>query len=216
MLEVEPIVFVIDDDEDVRSSLDNLFRSVGVKAALFASPTEFLAAKRPNVPSCLVLDVRFCGQERSGLDIQHDLVQADVRSPIVFITGHGDIQMTVQAMKSGAIDFLTKPFRDQDLLDAVHAGLQRDTQRLESEQTLSSIRTRFEALTSREREVFDLVAAGRLNKQAAAELGVSEVTVKVHRGHMMQKMGARSLAELVRMSDRLQNARAASGDPIGY
>jgi FixJ family two-component response regulator len=199
--DVEPIVIVIDDDAAMRQSLDSLFRSVGLRVETFASTTEFLSAKLPNAPSCLVLDIRLPGA--SGLDFQTELAKANILIPIIFITGHGDIPMTVRAMKAGAIEFLTKPFRDQDLLDAVQLGLERDRVRRGSEKTASDLRTRFESLTPREQEVITFVTAGLMNKQIAAEIGVSEITVKVHRGNVMRKMGARSLADLVRMADTL-------------
>jgi FixJ family two-component response regulator len=199
--DVEPIVIVIDDDAAMRQSLDSLFRSVGLRVETFASTTEFLSAKLPNAPSCLVLDIRLPGA--SGLDFQTELAKANILIPIIFITGHGDIPMTVRAMKAGAIEFLTKPFRDQELLDAVQLGLERDRVRRGSEKTASDLRTRFESLTPREQEVITFVTAGLMNKQIAAEIGVSEITVKVHRGNVMRKMGARSLADLVRMADTL-------------
>jgi FixJ family two-component response regulator len=199
--DVEPIVIVIDDDAAMRQSLDSLFRSVGLRVETFASTTEFLSAKLPNAPSCLVLDIRLPGA--SGLDFQTELAKANILIPIIFITGHGDIPMTVRAMKAGAIEFLTKPFRDQELLDAVQLGLERDRVRRGSEKTASDLRTRFESLTPREQEVITFVTAGLMNKQIAAEIGVSEITVKVHRGNAMRKMGARSLADLVRMADTL-------------
>lgn len=202
MSEPQANVIVIDDDSMVRESLSSLIRSVGLKATLLASVDEFLKSGRPSGPSCLVLDVRLPG--RSGLDFQRDLAAAGIRLPIVFITGHGDIPMSVQAMKDGAIEFLTKPFRDQDLLDAINQGLSQDRARLESESAVAELRARFDTLTPREREVMALVATGRLNKQIAADLGVSEITVKVHRGQVMRKMHASSLADLARMSDRLQ------------
>jgi FixJ family two-component response regulator len=184
-------------------SLKNLFQSVSLRAETFASPSEFLSLERPDLPACIVLDIRFAGQEPSGLEFQRGLLAVNIHTPIVFITGHGDIQMSVQAMRFGAIEFLTKPFREQDLLDAVRGGIERDRIRRSTEQSLAVWRDRFDALTSREREIFALVATGRPNKQIAADLGVSEVTVKVHRGQVMRKMGAMSLADLVRMSDKL-------------
>jgi FixJ family two-component response regulator len=199
--DVDSIVIVIDDDAAMRQSLDSLFRSVGLRVETFASTTEFLSAKLPNAPSCLVLDIRLPGA--SGLDFQTELAKANILIPIIFITGHGDIPMTVRAMKAGAIEFLTKPFRDQELLDAVQLGLERDRVRRGSEKTASDLRTRFESLTPREQEVITFVTAGLMNKQIAAEIGVSEITVKVHRGNVMRKMGARSLADLVRMADTL-------------
>jgi len=202
MTEPQANVIVIDDDQMVRESLSSLIRSVGLKATLLTSVAEFLKSGRPPGPSCLVLDVRLPG--RSGLDFQRDLTAANIRLPIVFITGHGDIPMSVQAMKDGAIEFLTKPFRDQDLLDAIDQGLSQDRARLESESAVAKLRARFETLTPREREVMALVATGRLNKQIAGDLGVSEITVKVHRGQVMRKMHASSLPDLARMADGLQ------------
>ena len=199
--EPEAVVFVIDDDESLREALKRLFRSVGFTVEIFASVTEFLQTKVPDVPSCLVLDVRLPGI--GGLDFQSDLAKANIRVPIVFMTGHGDIPMTVRAMKAGAVEFLTKPFRDQDMLDAVQVGLTRDRARRESEKSLSTLQANFETLTPREKEVMALVAAGLMNKQIAGEMGVSEITVKVHRGNVTRKMGAKSLADLVRMADTL-------------
>ena len=203
---IESLVFVIDDDEAVRDSLKSLLRSVGLKVEAFGSAAEFLAIKPPNVPSCLVLDVRLPGV--SGLDFQDELAKADIQVPIIFITGHGDIPMTVKAMKAGAVEFLPKPFRDQDLLDAVWVGIDRDRVRRESDSSTSKLRTSFESLTAREQQVIALVTSGLMNKQIAAEIGVSEITVKVHRGNVMRKMQAKSLAELVRMADRLGVAPA--------
>jgi len=201
MREAKPTVFIIDDDSAVRESLGRLLRSVGLEAQLFASVSEFLDFDRPNSVSCLVLDVRLPG--RSGLDFQHELATANIHLPIVFITGHGDIPMSVQAMKGGAIEFLTKPFRDQDLLDAIELGLVRDRARRENEKVLDALKERFEALTSREREIMIQVARGRLSKQIAFDFGVSEATVKVHRMNLMRKMKATSLPELGRMADKL-------------
>ncbi len=194
-------IIVVDDDLGVREALDSLLRSVGLSVLLFGSVQEFLAAKLPDAPCCLVLDVRLPGQ--SGLDLQDELSRADIRLPIIFITGHGDIPMTVWAMKAGAVEFLAKPFRDQDLLDAVRLGLAQDRTRRQEDAGEAELRRKFETLTPREREVLALVTTGRLNKQIAGEIGVSEITVKVHRGQAMRKMAARSLADLVRMADRL-------------
>jgi FixJ family two-component response regulator len=193
---------VIDDDAAIREGLGNLLRSVGLGVRLLASVAEFTESEHPEGPSCLILDVRLPG--KSGLDLQRELAAADTRLPIIFITGHGDIRMSVQAMKDGAIEFLTKPFRDQDLLDAVQLGLARDRARREEERLLLSLRDRFETLTLREREVMAEVVRGRLNKQIAFDIGISEVTVKVHRGQVMRKMHASSLPDLARMADRLK------------
>jgi FixJ family two-component response regulator len=198
-------VIVIDDDSEFRESLGRLLRSVGLQPRLFASIADFLESELPDAPICLVLDVRLPG--RSGLDFQHDLADANMDLPIIFITGYGDIPMTVRAMKGGAIEFLTKPFRDQDLLDAVNIGLARDRTRRENEESLSALRVRFEVLTPRERAILTHVVAGRLNKQIASDMGITETTVKVHRSNMMRKIKAASLAELCRMADRLGVAR---------
>jgi FixJ family two-component response regulator len=196
-----PTVFVVDDDAPVRETLSSLFRSVDLRVVVFGSAREFLHSKIPDAASCLVLDIRLPGI--SGLDFQEELAKADVRIPIIFMTGHGDIPMSVKAMKAGALDFLTKPFRDQDILDAVTRALERDQKRRDGDKKVSELRARFDSLTSREKEVIALVAAGLMSKQIAAELDISEITVKVHRGHMARKMKARSLVELVRMADLL-------------
>jgi FixJ family two-component response regulator len=202
----EPVVFIIDDDPSMRRALTNLFQSVRLQVEAFGTAPELLQSKLPDVASCLVLDIRLPGL--SGLDLQTELARANIHIPIIFITGHGDIPMTVRAMKSGAVDFLTKPFRDQDLLDAVVAAIERDRKRREVEKTQANLQSLFGALTSREREVLALVASGLMNKQIAAELGLAEITVKIYRGHVMKKMGARSLADLVRMTEMLGVRRA--------
>ena len=206
----QPTVIVVDDDPGVREALDGLLRSVGLRVKVLASVSEFLQDGRPDGPACLVLDVRLPG--RSGLDLQRELTESDIQVPIVFITGHGDIPMTVQAMKGGAIGFLTKPFRDQELLDAIQEGLARDRAWLENESETSVLRARYETLSPREREVMAKVVVGRLNKQIAGDIGLSEITVKVHRSHVMRKMRASSLPDLARMADRL---KLASGKPQG-
>lgn len=195
------IVFVVDDDPSVRRAIERLIGSVGLQVGLFGSARDFLLSKRPDAPSCLVLDIRLPGI--SGLDFQRELVEANVHIPIIFITAHGDIPMTVRAMKAGAVEFLTKPFRDQDLLDAIHVALDRDRTRRQQEAEIATLRKCLESLTPREREVLPLVVSGLLNKQIAAEIGTSETTVKVHRSQLMRKMGANSLAELVRLAERL-------------
>src|SRR5258707_4654220 len=201
MTEAAPIVFVIDDDPSVRRAIKRLIGSVGLQVELFGSAQEFLHSKRPDAPSCLVLDIRLPGI--SGLDFQRQLAQANIHIPIIFITAHGDVAMTVRAMKAGAVEFLTKPFRDQDLLDAVHMALERDRTRRQQESEIAVLRNRLESLTPREGEVLPLVVSGLLNKQIAAELGTSENTVKVHRSQLMRKMGADSLADLVRLAEKI-------------
>jgi RNA polymerase sigma factor (sigma-70 family) len=197
----EPIVLIVEDDKSFSVALQRLFRTVGLRVAVFASAAELLQASLPDVPSCLVLDIRLPGL--SGLDIQMELAKAGVQVPIIFMTGHGDIPMTVRAMKAGAVDFLTKPFRDQEMLDAVIAAIERDRRRREGEEKMRELHARFGSLSPREREVMVLATAGLMNKQIAAEMGLSEITVKIHRGHAMKKMQARSLANLVRMAEAL-------------
>jgi len=204
----EPTVFVVDDDEMIREALAGLFRSVGLKVCLFSTAAELLRSKQPDSPSCLVLDVRLPGV--SGLDFQSELAKANINIPVIFMTGHGDIPMTVRAMKAGAVDFLTKPFRDQDMLDAVAQALDRDRKRREVEISASDLKRKLDTLTQREREVMAHVTAGLMNKQVAAELGVTEITVKIHRGNAMRKMGAKSLADLVRMAELLDVRRSAT------
>lgn len=204
MRETEPVVFVIDDDEMIRDGIQSLIRSVGLRVKTFASAQDFLRAKREDAPACLVLDVRMPGL--SGLDLQRELSDAGVQIPIIFITGHGDIPMSVRAMKKGALEFLTKPFRGQELLDAVREGVDRDRGLRSDRAELMEIRARFDLLTPRETEVMKLVVAGLLNKQIAFELGTSELTVKTHRAHVMEKTQADSLARLVRMSEKLKNS----------
>jgi FixJ family two-component response regulator len=200
-VESEAIVFVVDDDPSMRKALSNLFRSVGLRAEVFGSARELLESELPEVASCLVLDIRLPGP--SGLDFQAELAKANIQIPIIFMTGHGDIPMTVKAMKAGAVDFLTKPFRDQDMLDAVAIAIERDRERRKDEKIVAELRAVFETLTARERDVLALVASGLMNKQIAAEIGLAEITVKIHRGHIMRKMGAKSLADLVRMAEML-------------
>jgi FixJ family two-component response regulator len=200
-----PIVFVVDDDADVRSALKDLIESVGLEAITFASTMEFLRHEFPDEPSCLVLDVRLPGL--SGLDFQAELIRARVSIPIIFITGHGDIPMTVKAMKAGAVEFLAKPVREQDLLDAVHVAIERDRARRADERRSHDLHVRYDTLSPREKEIMALVTAGLMNKQAAAEIGISEITVKVYRHNVMKKLGVRSLAELVRIADTLGTPR---------
>jgi FixJ family two-component response regulator len=202
MTEAQPSVVVIDDDPDIREALRSLLQSVGLQGRAFASVPEFLKSGRPDGPTCLVLDVRLPG--RSGLDFQRELSAANIDLPIIFITAHADVPMSVQAMKRGALEFLTKPVRDQDLLDAIQLGLERDRARREGERALAALRERFETLTPREREVMAEVLKGRLNKQIAGDIGVSEVTVKAHRGQVMRKMKALSLLDLARMAEKLK------------
>lgn len=208
MNEKDPIVYVVEDNTAVREALDSLIRSVGFRVQTFGSGQEFLRTKRTNVPSCLVLDVRLPGL--SGLELQQELSRSNTPIPIIFITGHGDIPMSVRAMKAGALEFLVKPFRDQDLLDAIHQAIEKDRISQRTRESLALIRRNFDSLTQREREVMQLVVSGLLNKEIARELGTREVTVKVHRGQVMRKMQAGSLAELVRMADSLDLANANS------
>jgi FixJ family two-component response regulator len=198
----EPVVFVVDDDASVREALRNLLQSVCLQAELLGSAADFLGTKLPDVASCLVLDIRLRGV--SGLDVQAQLARANIRIPVIFMTAHGDIPMSVRAMKAGAVDFLTKPFRDQDMLDAVATAIGRDRMRREGEKAASKMHAAFETLSPREREIMALVTSGFMNKQVAAEIGLAEATVKIHRGQVMRKMGAKSLADLVRMAELLE------------
>lgn len=211
MAEERPVVFVVDDDASMREAVQDLLASVGLEARGFASPREFLGAVRPDAPACLILDVRLPGA--SGLNFQQELALLGVHLPVIFITGHGDIPMSVRAIKAGAVEFLTKPFRDQELLDAVNAGIERSRAQRRDATVMVDLSERFATLTPREREIMALVILGRMNKQIAGELGISEVTVKVHRGQIMRKMQAKSLPELVRMGDVLR--LAASAPPAG-
>lgn len=204
MSENKPVVFVIDDSPSVRDALDSLIRSVHLNVQSFGSIEEFLQFKRPDAPGCIVLDVRLPGL--SGLDFQREMAKSNIDLPIIFITGHGDVPMSVRAIKAGAIEFLTKPFRDQDLLDAIYLGIERDRSRRQASAIVAVLRGHFASLTARERQVMLQVASGRPNKQIAAELKLSEVTVKVHRRHVMRKMKAKSLADLVRMADKLSDS----------
>jgi FixJ family two-component response regulator len=209
MGDVTGVVFVIDDDASMRAAIEDLVGSVSLVVRPFASPQEFLASERPDAPGCLVLDVRLPGM--SGLTFQTELAKVGVDLPVIFITGHGDIRMSVRAMKAGAVEFLTKPFHDQDLLDAIHAGIERDRARRRESVLVGDLRERYATLTERERHIMTLVVTGRANKQIAAELELSEMTVKVHRGQVMRKMQARSLPELVRIADRLAGSRSIDG-----
>ena len=202
MSEDQPVVIIIDDDPDIRNALQGLLETVDLPTALFATASEFLASKRPQGPCCIVADVRLPGL--SGLDFQQELARENNPIPVIFITGHGDIPMSVRAMKAGAVEFLTKPLRDQDLLDAIQAALRRDRARLEDERKVADLRTRQESLTTRERQVMALLVAGRVNKQIAAEIAISEVTVRLHRGQIMRKMRASSLADLIRIADKIK------------
>jgi FixJ family two-component response regulator len=206
--QAQPVCFVVDDDASMRKALANLIQSVGLRAETFASAPDFLAVELPDDPCCLILDVRLPGL--SGLDFQAKLASAKIEIPIIFITGHGDIPMTVRAMKAGAVEFLTKPFRDQDLLDAVQVALERDKARHRNQDLIAGLRAKYETLTPREQEVMACVTGGLMNKQVAAEIGITENTVKVHRGNVTRKMGAKSLAELVRMADLLGVRRTRS------
>jgi len=222
MSEAVPVVFVVDDDPSVRRAIKRLVESVGLRVELFGSAQEFLGRERPDSPNCLVLDIRLPGV--SGLDFQRELADAGIHIPIIFITAHGDIPMTVRAMKAGAVEFLTKPFRDQDLLDAIQQGLERDRTRRAQQAEVAILRERFDSLTPGERKVLPLVVSGRPNKQIAAEIGTSEATVKVHRSQLMRKMAADSLPELVRMSekigialvqsDQMQGEKSSSRSPL--
>ena len=210
-LSATPVVLVVDDDPSLREALGRLFRSVDLESRLFSSVAELLLHKFPDVPCCLVLDIRLPGV--SGLDFQTQLANSKIHVPIIMMTGHGDIPMSVRAMKGGAVDFLTKPFRDQDILDAVAQAIERDRERRDSDKTHAELRERFETLTPREREIMELVTAGLMNKQVAGELGLSEITVKIHRGHLMSKMAVRSLADLVRAGEALELHQPVKSTP---
>ena len=203
MSEAQALVVVIDDDPDIRNALQGLLETVDLQAALYATASEFLASKRPQGPCCIVVDVRLPGL--SGLDFQQQLARENIPIPVIFITGHGDIPMSVRAMKAGAVEFLTKPLRDQDLLDAIQAALRHDRARLEDERKVADLRNHRDSLTAREREVMALLVSGRVNKQIAAEAGISEVTVRLHRGQIMRKTRASSLADLIRIADKIKS-----------